>query len=569
MKYTLRILIFAVIFILIGRLFQLQILSTGYYKGLSERDRIRREIIPAPRGRILSREGKILAESRPSFSLMIDPYRVDSTGIFRLSKILGIKEEVIFKKVKPHFRTCRIRRVPFDVVSKIVEKQEKFPYIRLITEPVRYYPCGPIFSHLVGYTGEITSKELKEFKGSYRGGDIVGKKGVELKYDKFLQGKKGVSLVEVDVRGRVVRRFNRPAGKSPKTGLDLHLTVSEDLSLYADSLFSDFQSGACVGMDPKNGEILLYYSKPGYSSNKLAAGISTSEWANLRNREDAPLWDRIICGEYPPGSIGKIPTAIIGMENRVVDEFTTLIPCKGALLIGNRYFHCWKEHDKLALPDAIIQSCNIYFYQVGMKMSLEEMVEGEKKLGFGKRSGIDLPGEREGFIPTREWYNKKYGRRGWDRGILANLAIGQGELLLTPLQIVTFFSHVANGGTTYIPHILKDIRDNEGKIVWKPQLKRTRLPFSPKTLNIILEAMKAVVNSQKGTAYFSRLKGIEVGGKTGTSQNPRGKDHSLFVGFAPFTDPKIVVFTIIENAGHGSSYAAPMTAKIIKRYLSN
>jgi len=450
-----------------------------------------------------------------------------------------------------------------------LKRQEKFPYIRLITEPVRYYPYDPIFSHLVGYTGEITSKELKEFKGSYRGGDIVGKKGVELKYDKFLQGKKGVSLVEVDVRGRVVRRFNRPAEKSPQRGLDLHLTVSEDLNLYADSLFSDFQSGACVGMNPKNGEILLYYSKPGYSSNKLAAGISTSEWANLRNREDAPLWDRIICGGYPPGSIGKIPTAIIGMENRVVDEFTTLIPCKGALLIGNRYFHCWKEHDKLALPDAIIQSCDIYFYQVGMKMSLEEMVEGEKKLGFGKRSGIDLPGEREGFIPTREWYNKKYGRRGWDRGILANLAIGQGELLLTPLQIVTFFSSLANGGTTYIPHILKDIRDNEGKIVWKPQLKRTRLPVSPKTLNIILEAMKAVVNSQKGTAYFSRLKGIEIGGKTGTAQNPQGKDHSLFVGFAPFTDPKIVVFTIIENAGHGSSYAAPMTTKIIKRYLSN
>jgi penicillin-binding protein 2 len=568
MKSQIKIIIIIVITIIIGRLFQMQVLKTDYYKLLSEKDRLRSEVIPAPRGRIFSREGEILAESRPSYSIIIDPYQVDPTEITRLSNVLDMKEEAIYKKVKPHFRTSNIRRVSFDEISRVIEEQELFPSIRVITEPVRYYPYDSILSHLLGYTGEITDEELKDSRRFYRKGDIVGKKGVEKSYEYYLRGKKGVNFVEVDVRGRVVRRFDGSKATRAERGNDIYLTISKDLTLYADSLLKDYKCAALIAMDPRSGEILLYYSKPGYPSNKMTEGIPVYEWDTLRYREDAPLWDRIISGEYPPGSIFKIPTAIIALENGVLDEWKEFEPCKESLYIGDRYFGCWKKHGKLRLKDAIIQSCDVFFYQVGMSMSLEEMIEGARKLGFGKECGIGLPGERGGFLPSREWYNEKYGRRGWDRGVLANLAIGQGEILITPLQLVTFFSSIANNGWTYTPYIISEIRNKNGEIIKTPELKKITLPISSSVIDIIRESMEGVVNNEKGTAYWTRLREINVAGKTGTAQNPQGEDHSLFVGFAPFHEPKIVVFTVVENSGHGSVYAAPITTKIIKRYLS-
>lgn len=558
----------SIFLILSIRLFQLQLLQKTHYKTLSERNRIRREMISPPRGKILSREGKILAESRPSFSLIIHPYYIDSTEINRLSEALGKQRKEIIKRVNPHFRTCKIRRLSFKAASTIAEKQEIFTSVRLTTEPVRFYENDKIFSHLLGYTGEITQAELKKFGFNYRMGDIVGKKGIELEYDPFLRGKKGSSIYEVDARGVVVRRFNDSYGKPPERGFNVHLTVSKALTLYADSLLSEFESGACIAINPKNGEIILYYSKPGYRSNKLTAGISSIEWDSLRDDENAPLWDRVIAGEYPPGSIAKIWTTIIGLENNLVKKETKFEPCDSLYRIGNRYFGCWKRHGSLTLFNAIIQSCDIYFYQLGMLMSLKLIKNYALKLGLGKKCGIDIPGERSGFLPSKEWYNKKFGSRGWSRGVLANLAIGQGEILITPLQGASLFSTIANGGWSYTPHVLKKITDKDGNIVKEPRPKKINLPVEKEHLELVRNAMKKVVNTTKGTAYWSRLKNITVAGKTGTAENPHGEDHSLFVAFAPFENPEIVVFTIIENAGHGSSHAAPVTTKIIKRYLT-
>jgi penicillin-binding protein 2 len=399
-------------------------------------------------------------------------------------------------------------------------------------------------------------------------GDIVGKKGIELEYESFLKGKKGASIYEVDARGVIVKRFDDSYGKLPRRGFNVQLSVSEPLTLYADSLFSEYESGACVAMNPKNGEILLYYSKPGYKTNKLTEGISNIEWDALRSDSNAPLWDRVIAGEYPPGSIAKIWTTLIGMENDLIKEGTRFTRCDSLYWIGNRSFGCWKRHGSLDLLNAIIQSCDIYFYQVGMSMTLEMVIDNASKFGFSQKCGIDVPGERSGFLPSKEWYDKKYGKRGWGRGVLANLAIGQGEILVTPLQGATFFSAVANGGWTYEPHVLKEITDNEENTVKENKPRKLSLPVSEENLKFVREAMKGVVNTRKGTAYWSRLEDIMVAGKTGTAQNPHGEDHSLFVGFAPFEDPEIVVFTVIENAGHGSSHAAPVTTKIIKRYLT-
>jgi penicillin-binding protein 2 len=562
------ILVFLIMSVITFRLFQLQIAQNSYYRGLSEKNRIRRDIIIPPRGKILSKEDEVLAESRPSYSLIIYPYYLSSHEIEGLCEVLGIKRKDLLKRINPNFRTCRIRRLSFNATSRIVEKQEDFPSVRLITEPVRFYEKDKVFSHLLGYTGEVTTEELEKLADNYMMGDIVGKKGLELEYESFLRGKKGASIYEVDARGVVVRRFDDSYGKLPERGFNVRLSVSKSLTLYADSLFSEFESGASVAMNPKNGEILLYYSKPGYRSNRLTEGISNIEWDSLRNNENAPLWDRVIAGEYPPGSIAKIWTTFIGLENNLVKPEKKFNPCDSVYWIGNRYFGCWKRHGSLKLMDAIIQSCDIYFYQLGMSMTLELAVNFAKKLGFNSECGIDIPGERSGFLPTKEWYDQKYGKRGWARGVLANLAIGQGEVLVTPLQGVTFFSAVANRGWTYQPHLMTEIKDGKGNTVLKARVKKINLPVAEENLKFVREAMKNVVNTQKGTAYWSRLDSIIVAGKTGTAQNPHGEDHSLFVGFAPFEDPEIVVYTVIENAGHGSSHAAPVTTKLIKRYLT-
>jgi len=569
MRRAPKILTIFILLILISRLFQLQVLMKDYYRSLSEKNRIRRDMIVPPRGKVLSREGEVLAESRPSYSLIIYPYYLDSLEIKRICGALGVKNKELLRRINPNFRTCRIRRISFEATSKIIEKQEDFASVRLIREPVRFYENDKIFSHLLGYAGEITGDELERFSGDYMMGDIVGKKGLELEYEEFLRGKKGTSIYEVDARGVVVRRFDDSYGKMPEKGYNVYLSISKHLTLYADSLFSDFTSGACVGMNPKNGEIILYYSKPGYGTNKLSVGISNIDWDSLRNNENSPLWDRAIAGEYPPGSIAKIWTTLIGMENNLVKKETRFTRCDSLYWIGNRYFACWKRHGSLDLLGAITQSCDIYFYQLGMSMNLELMVDFAKKFGFSQKCGIDVPGERAGFLPSKEWYDKKYGKRGWARGVLANLAIGQGEILVTPLQGATFFSAIANGGWTYEPHVLKEIKDDDGNTIKSLRPRKIDLPVSEENLKFVRQAMKNVVNERKGTAYWSRLDDIIVAGKTGTAQNPHGDDHSLFVGFAPFEDPEIVIFTVIENAGHGSTHAAPVTMKLIKRYLDH
>ncbi len=568
MRKAPRILTLFILSLLVLRLFQLQIIRMEYYRSLSEKNRIRRDVIIPPRGKILSREGKVLAESRPSYSLIIYPYYLDSIEVNELCIATGLNRKEMLKRINPNFRTCRIRRLSFEATSRIIEKQEDLPSVRLITEPVRFYVNDKIFSHLLGYAGEITREELEKFTGDYIMGDIVGKKGLELEYEQFLKGEKGASIYEVDARGVVVRRFDDSYGKFPERGFNVHLSISKDLTLYADSLFSEYESGACVAMNPKNGEVMLYYSKPGYNSNKLAEGISNIAWDSLTNDENAPLWDRVIAGEYPPGSIAKIWTTIIGLENNLITEETRFTSCDSTYWIGNRNFSCWKRHGSLNLLGAITQSCDIYFYQVGMLMTLEIMVNYARKLGFSKRCGIDIPGERSGFLPSKEWYDKKYGKRGWARGVLANLAIGQGEVLVTPLQGATFFSAVANGGWSYQPHLLKEIIDDQGNVINNIRPKKIDLPVTEENLEFLRRAMRNVVNNEKGTAYWCRLRDITVAGKTGTAQNPHGEDHSLFIGFAPFEDPEIVIYTVIENAGHGSVHAAPLTMRLIKRYLS-
>ncbi len=564
-----KVILLLLLFILVSTLFYLQVIKHPYFYKLSMENKIKMLVIPAPRGRILDREGNVVANVVPGFSAFFTKSFLSSKEIEKISKILNISPLEIKNNI-PKARTILKRKLSFQELSQLSEIIDELPDVKIMKYPIRHYPYGRLFSHLIGYTGEIKEENLKLLKAKgYQIGDEIGKMGVEKYYEDYLRGTKGVKYFEVNAKGYEVGIYKDKPSIPPEKGNDVYLTVSLPLQVYADSLLKSYKKGALVAMDPTTGEILAYVSLPEFDPNQLVSGINPDLWANLQNDTLSPLFDRCIKGTYAPGSIFKIITAGVGLEDKIVDRYSRFTACAGKLLIGNRVFRCWKSHGSLNLIDAIIQSCDIYFYQLAMKIGITRLSQGAKLLGLGKPTGIDLNGEFSGFIPDSEWLNEKYGKYGWSKGSIANLGIGQGEILLTPMQVVTLFSAIANNGKTFTPHILKKIVNNRGEIIKKGTGKEVHIPFSQNTIKLLKEAMRGVVQDSAGTAHFSDVPGLDIGGKTGTAQNPSGKDHSLFVGFAPVDNPRIVAFAVLENAGHGSSHAAPVVIKLIKYYLES
>jgi len=563
-KITLGILLI----VLVARLFFLQILKHSYFRTLSLKNKVKIVVKPAPRGRIFDREGDVVADIISGYSAFFTKSSLPQKEINIISSVLKIPGSEIKKKI-PKSRTILKRKLNFQELSQLSEIIDELPDVRIIEFPVRYYPFGKLFAHLIGYTGEIREKDLKSLKiKGYQIGDEIGKMGIEKYYEDYLRGTKGVEYIEVNAKGYEIGTYKDKSPIFPEKGNDVYFTVSLPLQIYTDSLLHNYKKGAVVAMDPTSGEILAYISLPEFQPNQLATRMDFGLWQNLQNDSTAPLFDRVLKGTYPPGSIFKIITAAVGIEDKVVDKYSRFIACAGKLLIGNRVFNCWKSHGNLDLVDAIIQSCDIYFYQLAMKIGITKLSAGAKSLGLGSPIGIDLDNEAKGFIPDSNWLNEKYGSRGWSKGSIANLGIGQGEILLTPLQVVTLFSAIVNNGKTFSPHILKKIVNNKGDIIKRGIGKEIHLTLSKNTISILKSAMRSVVQDSLGTAHFSNISGIGIGGKTGTSQNPSGEDHSLFVGFAPVDHPKIVAFAVLENAGHGASHAAPVVTKLIKYYLT-
>ncbi len=562
-----KVLLVSLLVILIGILFYLQVIKHSYFYKLSMENKIKIIVKPAPRGRIFDRDGNVIANVVLGFSALFTRSFLLPKERQIIAKTLNIPPSELRKNMVGA-RTISKRRLNFQELSQLSEITDELPNVRIMEYPIRHYPYGKLFSHLIGYTGEVKEKNLKLLKvKGYQMGDEIGKMGVEKYYEDYLRGTKGVEYIEVNAKGYEVGIYKDKPAIPPEKGKDVYLTVSLPLQIYADSLLKTYKKGAIVAMDPTTGEILAYISLPGFDPNQLVGGINQKLWTELQNDTLFPLFDRVIKGTYAPGSIYKIVTAGIGLENKIVDRYSRFAACAGKLLIGNRVFKCWKAHGSLNLVNAIVQSCDIYFYQLSMKIGINKLYQGAKSLGLGQPTGIDLDGESKGFIPDSNWLNKKYGKYGWSKGSIANLGIGQGEILLTPIQVVTLFSGIANNGKTFSPHILKKIVNNKGEVIKKGVGREIRLPISKNTIAVLKEAMRGVVQDSAGTAHFSNIPGIDIGGKTGTAQNPSGKDHSLFVGFAPVDSPKIVAFAVFENAGHGSSHAAPAVIKLIKYYL--
>ena len=419
----------------------------------------------------------------------------------------------------------------------------------------------------------MSDKELEDpkFASTYMRGDLIGRMGIERQYEKILRGVDGKRFVEVNALGRKAELLGDRQPILPRRGEDITLSVDLDLQRAAEEAFQPGARGAVVAMDPRTGEVLALVSKPNYDPNEFSTGITQARWEELSQGGNYPLFNRAIQASYPPGSTLKPFVALAGLSMRAITPMTTFAePCYGYYQFGRRRFGCWEHegHGWTSLRSALAHSCDVYFYQLGLRIGLDRLSTFMKNLGVMDKTGIDLPQERRGLFANAAWYDKHYGVGRWSKGLILNLAIGQGESSLTPVKLAQITSVIANGGTLWKPRILKsasrDGREDRTALPRADSLE-THLDYPSKDMASVRDAMVAVVAD--GTGYQAKVDSVTVAGKTGTAQNPHGQDHALFICFAPASRPEIAVAVMVENAGHGSTAAAPVAQKVLQAYF--
>jgi len=559
-----------ILFLIIGsRLFQLQILHGKRYARLSDRNRIRKIILPAPRGKIFDRNGILIADTRPTWALSVIPTEINDTALLLLSNIINQPVENLRRRLLPIAAFPSpvniLRNVSLELIAKIEENNFRLPGVVVRVDYVRYYPFRNLYAHSIGYLSEITEEELTR-DTSYRLLDYIGKTGVESRYEKELRGKDGSEFVEVDARGREIGPISEKRPEPYVPGKDVYLTIDHRLQQVAYDLIKKFDRAAVIGISAKTGEVLCLISHPDFDPNIFLTSIKPAQWDSLISNPSKPFYNRAISSAYPPGSTFKPLIALLALEKGIVTPETKLLPCTGSFRYGNRIFKCWATHGKLNLLGAIEQSCNSYFYQLGMRLKLDTFVEFCHRFGLGQTTGIDLPAENSGNVPDREFFNRRYGTGKWTQGVMLNLAIGQGEILITPIQLVQLYACIANGGFYFQPHLVAKI-ESAGKPVFINRPKPKWVKINQSDLHWVKSALTRVV--QYGTGRTAHLKEITIAGKTGTAQNPPRADHAWFVGYAPAENPEVVFAVIVENAGHGGVVAAPIVAELIRSYFAN
>ncbi len=575
---------FLLIFI---RLWSLQVIKGNELRHLSENNRIRLIENPADRGMLFDRKGRVLAHNRPSFEVYLVPEdaKANPEVLIKVGEMLNLTPEEIEEKIKAQkrrapFRPVKIKSdIHWNELALLESNRVFLPGLIVDVRPRRAYDYGDLASHLIGYLGEVDENELRESREApYRMGALIGKYGVEYQWENDLRGMDGGRQIEVDALGREIR----PLGMvDPFPGNNLFLTIDADLQKTAEEAYKD-KNGALIAMDPKTGRILAMVSKPSFEP--FARNISPEEWKALVENPYYPFTNKGIQGQYPAGSVFKIITAIAGLESGAITP-STPFSCTGAFPYGNRDFRCWKEggHGMISLHRAIAESCDIYFYQVGLKVGVDLIAHYAKEFGLGKATGILLPHEKSGIVPTSSWKKKRFGTP-WYSGETLSFSVGQGYLLTTPLQLLMLISGVANGGKFYLPQVVEKIEDIYGNTIGEcPPMESGSANVSQKTLQIIQEALKGVVNDPHGTGSACSFKEVKVAGKTGTAQvitmpedfkrgefhriPLRFRDHAWFVAYAPFEDPKISVVVLVEHGGFGATVAAPIARKVIEKYL--
>jgi penicillin-binding protein 2 len=554
--------------LLAAAFFRAQVVGYEEYRLQSQKNRLRQVPLLAPRGVILDRNNKVIAENVPGYTVKLfapslDTLRAVLSRLSALTPIDSAEVEVIIRR----FRDARYQPAlvfsgaDFAMVSKLEEHRFLLPGLVVQTEPRRLYGTRGAVAHLVGYVGEVSEYELTKgrFPGS-RMGSIVGRDGLEQQYDSILRGVDGVQYTEVDARGRMVREQVSTPSLAPIAGMQIQTTIDLPLQQYIDSLWTAAlpeTRGALMAMTP-DGKILALYSAPAFDPNDFIGGIATPTWLRLNTDPAKPLINRAIRGTYPPASPFKLATAVIALRRGVVDFHTHMPqPCRGGYQFGNRFFRCWKKegHGSLDLTGAITASCDTYFYQLGLRVGLAGILEEGNLLGFSDRSGIDLGSESRPLLPaSTKYYNDRYGPRGWTNAVTLNLSIGQGEVNQSLISMMRFYGALAGDGTSAAPYLVR-----------RQDTTRRSLGLTPVQLQGLKAALCRVV--QSGTAAGSGGRDLNVCGKTGTAQNPHGKDHGWFIGYAPADNPKIVVGSIMEFKEHGSS-VAPYVVRVIRQFLT-
>lgn len=572
------------------RVWYLQILKGEDFKGLSENNRVRLVSLPSYRGEILDRNGEILVTIRPSFNLYVTPEDAQDLEqtLAELKKQIDFDEEKLREKMRkaPPFANVLIKAdVAREIVAYVEENNRILPGIHLQVEPLRDYVYKDLASHLLGYLGEISKEQMAKMgRQNYRMGDLIGKEGVEFLYESVLRGTKGYKEVEVDVAGRELQTLRKLPAKS---GNQLVLTLDLRLQKVLEQLMSgtpeEAINGAAIVMKVDSGEILAMTSKPSFDPNLFASGISVEDWRKLIFHNRHPLQNKVIDGQYPPGSTYKIVTAFAGLEEKVITPETTVY-CPGHFRLGRGRYRCWKRggHGTVDLHNALVQSCDVFFYTIGHRLGVDKLAEYAKKLGLGNFTGVNLLGEKSGLVPSTEW-KLRTRKENWLLGETISVSIGQGYNLVTPIQQASMVSTIANGGILVKPYLVRGIQDAGGNMEREffPQVIR-KVSHQAGTLEKIKKALLGVVYEKRGTGWRARLKSVQVAGKTGTAQVVRLKtiesdsdeeeipyefrDHAWFVAFAPYEEPEIAVAVIVEHGGHGGTAAAPIVRKIIDTY---
>jgi len=561
-----------ILLILILALVNLQIIQGEKYALIAERNFVRIKKLSPVRGEIYDRNYRPIAVNKSSINLYIKPGEIlsrDNVARFvsenftiELSEIQQIIRQ---NRYRLYSEILLLQDVEYEKMVKLSERFDRFPSLFFKTENKREYSYN---NHFTGYVSKISEQELAEREGEdYNINSSIGKNGLERYYEKKLRGTSGYDILQVDASGNSLEFFNHNLHQDPIDGADMILTIDNRLQEYIEQLMPNEFPGSAIVLNAKTGGVLAYVSKPSFDQNIFTGSISRSDWQAILNNPQKPMLDRVIHGSYPPASVFKTIPALFGLENGLIEKDTELAECTGGMQVGNRYFNCWLEsgHGHLSVVDAIKYSCDVFFYDLSMEMDLAEMETFTKQNFLTERTGIDLPGERKGFFPTVQWYVDNYGKHVNILGQKVNLSIGQGEILVTPLQVCTHYATIASNGIWRQPHLrMKFIKDQQEE---KKYYKELRLPSQAEHLQIIQEALYETVNGRYGTGGAARVPGVDVYGKTGSAENHMGElTHAWFAGYAAWEEPEIVFTVFLENAGHGGSNAAPIAREIIRFY---
>lgn len=580
--HTMILLCLMLFIILLGRMVYLQLWRGDYYAKQSDGNRLRQSKIIAPRGLILDKDGKELVNNLPGYAVSLQKQtKYDPEMLQKLSVLIDMPLEKINERIKEsvnYYEPIRLKsNLPPDMVTKIEEQRRNLPDVLLEVQPIRTYPYKELAVHALGYVGEVSAYEIEnKLFPNVPQGSIVGKAGLEKSYDKYLRGTDGAFMEEVDVAGNVVQHFDT---MKPIPGKNLRLTIDyrlqSALEKFTDQHLSDLRrygiapearAAAVVAIDPRNGAVRAMVSRPGYDPNLFVNGISSKDWNEINNDRNYPMNNKVISGEYPPGSTFKIVTGSAAFELKKVtlDELIydgghhPLVPTMGNA--GGEVLG-WLDFIKgLAMSD------NVYFYELGYRVGIDNIAKYARIYGFGKPTGIDLEGESSGLVASKQ-VKREIWNEDWRLGDTFNAAIGQGFNLATPIQLAMMLSVVANGGTKYQPYLVDSVLNGDGSEFAKPQrLAGKHIDISQQTIDYMRMGMSATTQEGGTASYFNALP-RKIAGKTGTAENSHGRDHGLFVAYGPVEDPELVVVCIVEQGGYGSSAAGPIVYKAFEEYF--